>query len=137
MDAPSASLPFWLPSATRYGHSVDILFAGLLTVSLLVCVLLLVLLLRFIVRYREGADADRDHRIKKSWHWEVSWTVATLVGFLALFVWGTKLFSRSVRSPCRRVCRSTSSPSNGCGKCNTSGTARDQRTACPRGQALG
>lgn len=92
MDAPSTWLPFWLPSATRYGHQVDILFAGLLTVSLLVTLLLFILMLRFIVRYREGSDADRNHRIKKSWHWEVSWTAATLVAFLALFFWGASLF---------------------------------------------
>ena len=51
------------------------------------------LLLRFAIHYRAGnADADRDHRIKKSWHWEVSWTAATLVAFLGLFVWGAQLY---------------------------------------------
>ena len=60
--------------------------------SLLVLALLFVLLLTFSIRYRAGSNADRDHRIKKSWHWEVGWTAATLVGFLALFVWGAQLY---------------------------------------------
>ena len=61
--------------------------------SVLVLLLLFALLLRFAIHYRAGnADADRDHRIKKSWHWEVSWTAATLVAFLGLFVWGAQLY---------------------------------------------
>src|SRR5262249_36589582 len=48
---------------------------------------------RFAVHYRAGnAEADRDHRIKKSWNWEVSWTTATLIAFLGLFVWSAQLF---------------------------------------------
>ena len=51
----------------------------------LVLVLLFWLLLRFAIHYRAGNDAaDRDHRIRKSWHWEVSWTVATLVAGVLL-----------------------------------------------------
>jgi cytochrome c oxidase subunit 2 len=72
---------------------VDILFVGLLVSSLLVLLLLFVLMLRFAVHYRAGnAAADRSGRIQKSWHWEVSWTVATLIAFLALFVWSAQLF---------------------------------------------
>ncbi|MDB5577779.1 MAG: coxB [Bradyrhizobium sp.] len=92
METPLAWLPFWLPSATQYGQSVDILFAGLLTVSLLVSAILFFLMLHFIVKYRESSGADRDHRVKKSWRWEVSWTAATLIAFLCLFVWGARLF---------------------------------------------
>ena len=55
--------------------------------------LLFFLLLRFAIRYRAGnTSADRDHRIKKSWHWEIGWTAATLVAFLGLFVWGAQLY---------------------------------------------
>jgi cytochrome c oxidase subunit 2 len=86
------ALPFWLSSASEYGKKVDILFAGLLTMSLLVSAILFILTLRFIVRYREGSAADRDHTTKKSWHWEVAWTTATLLAFFALFVWGARLF---------------------------------------------
>jgi cytochrome c oxidase subunit II len=78
---------------TAHGNSVDLLFIGLLASAFLVLVLLLFLLLRFAIHYRAGnPNADRDHRIKKSWKLETAWTAATLVAFLALFVWGARLY---------------------------------------------
>ena len=83
-----------MPSGeTAHASAVDLLFIGLLASAVLVLVLLFFLLLRFAIHYRAGnAEADRDHRIKKSWHWETAWTAATLVAFLALFVWGAQLY---------------------------------------------
>jgi cytochrome c oxidase subunit 2 len=93
-------IPLWLPGETAHAQAVDILFAGLLFASALVLLLLFFLMMRFAIYYRAGnADADRDHRIKKSWHWEVSWTAITLVIFLALFVWGAQLYLRLQDAP--------------------------------------
>ena len=62
-------IPLWLPGETAHAGAVDLLFVGLLASSVLVLLLLFSLLLRFAIHYRAGnADADRDHRIKKSWH---------------------------------------------------------------------
>jgi cytochrome c oxidase subunit II len=78
---------------SAHGGAVDLLFVGLVVTSALVLLLLFALLFRFAIHYRAGnPHADRDHRTKKSWHWEVAWTTATLVAFLALFVWGAHLF---------------------------------------------
>jgi cytochrome c oxidase subunit 2 len=86
-------IPLWLPGETTHAGAVDVLFIGLLASSGLVLLLLFALLLRFAIHYRAGnADADRDHRIPKSWHWEVAWTAATFVAFLGLFFWGAQLF---------------------------------------------
>src|SRR5437763_304116 len=85
-------IPLWRPGASSYGGDVDLLFAALFAVSKLVTFLLFTLLVTFAVRYRAASDADRSHRIKKSWYWEISWTAVTLVGFLALFVWGASLY---------------------------------------------
>jgi cytochrome c oxidase subunit 2 len=83
----------WPPGETAHASAVDLLFLGLVVASALVLLLLFVLLLRFAIHYRAGnPNADRDHRIRKSWHWEVAWTTATLVAFLGLFVWGAHLF---------------------------------------------
>jgi cytochrome c oxidase subunit 2 len=83
----------WPSDASAHASAVDVLFIGLMVTSALVLLLLFALLFRFAIHYRAGnRDADRDHRIKKSWHWEVAWTTATLVGFLGLFVWGAYLF---------------------------------------------
>lgn len=92
-------IPFWHSGASSYGGDVDLLFIGLLTVSLLVTALLFTLLLTFAIRYRATSDADRGHRIKKSWHWEVGWTTATFVAFLGLFVWGATLYLRIFDAP--------------------------------------
>jgi cytochrome c oxidase subunit 2 len=79
---------------------VDILFVGLLASTALVLALLFFLLLRFAIHYRAGnAQADRTHRTKKSWHWEVAWTTATLVAFLGLFVWGAQLYLDLYNTP--------------------------------------
>jgi cytochrome c oxidase subunit II len=86
-------IPLWLPGETDHASAVDLLFVGLLASSVVVVALLFFLLLRFAIHYRAGnTAADRDHRIKKSWQWEVSWTAATLVAFLGLFVWAAQLY---------------------------------------------
>jgi cytochrome c oxidase subunit II len=85
-------IPFWRPGVSTYGGDIDLLFFGLVAISAAVTLLLFVLLFTFAIRYRVGSSADRSHRIKKSWVWEISWTTATLVGFLGLFVWGALLY---------------------------------------------
>jgi cytochrome c oxidase subunit 2 len=85
-------IPFWQPGDSAHASDVDLLFAGLMAMTVLVLTLLFFLLFTFAIRYRAGSSADRDHRIKKSWHWEVSWTAVTLAGFLVLFVWGAHLY---------------------------------------------
>jgi cytochrome c oxidase subunit 2 len=90
----------WPAGESAHARAVDLLFVGLLATTLLVLVLLFFLLLRFAIHYRAGnPNADRDQRIKKSWHWEVAWTAATLMGFLGLFVWGAQLFLDLYASP--------------------------------------
>ncbi len=85
--------PSWPPGETAHARAVDLLFIGLLAATALVLLLLFFLLLRFAIHYRaSNNNADRDHRVKKSWHWEVAWTAGTLVIFLGLFVWGAQLF---------------------------------------------
>jgi cytochrome c oxidase subunit 2 len=92
MNAPLNWLAPWHSSETVYGARIDLLFIGLLISSLLVSILLFYLMLRFAFRYRAANDVDRDHRVKKSWYWEVSWTTLTFVAFLGMFVWSAKLF---------------------------------------------
>jgi cytochrome c oxidase subunit II len=93
-------IPLWLPGDTAHASAVDLLFVGLLVSSGFVLLLLFFLMGRFAIHYRAGnAGADRDHRVKKSWHWEVSWTAVTLLAFLGLFVWGAQLFLRLQDAP--------------------------------------
>jgi cytochrome c oxidase subunit 2 len=66
----------------------------------LVLFLVVWLMFRFCSHYRKSnPDADRNHRIKKSWHWEVGWTTASLVIFLGLYAWGAEFYLREHRAP--------------------------------------
>ena len=87
-----AWIPFWHAGVSLHSGDVDLLFTGLLVASSLVLGLLFFLLALFCVRYRAGNAVDRGDRVAKSWYWEVSWTTASLVAFLGLFVWGSSLF---------------------------------------------
>ena len=85
-------IPFWQPGVSSYGGDIDLLFIGLLAISLGVALLLFILLLVFAIRYRAGSKADRSHPVRKTWYWEIGWTTVTLLGFLGLFVWGASLY---------------------------------------------
>ena len=85
-------IPFWQPGVSSYGGDIDLLFIGLLAISLGVALLLFLLLLVFAIRYRAGSKADRSHPVRKTWYWEIGWTTVTLLGFLGLFVWGASLY---------------------------------------------
>jgi cytochrome c oxidase subunit 2 len=90
-------IPFWHEGVSAHGSDVDLLFAGLVATSALVLGLLFFLLTLFCVRYRSGNDVDRGERLRKTWHWEVGWTAATLIGFLGLFIWGADIFFETSR----------------------------------------
>jgi cytochrome c oxidase subunit 2 len=85
-------IPFWQPGVSSYGGDIDLLFIGLLAISLGVALLLFILLFVFAIRYRAGSKADRSHPVRKTWYWEIGWTTLTLLGFLGLFVWGASLY---------------------------------------------
>ena len=106
--------------------------SGCWSSSLLVLLLLFFLLLRFAIHYRAGnADADRDHRIKKSWHWEVVVDRRDAGRFPRPVRLGRAALSRSAGRAEATRCRSTSSPSNGCGRCSTpAASARSTNCIC-------
>lgn len=93
------NISLWPPGASSYSGEVDLLTVGLLVVTGLVLFLVLFLLILFCTRYRRGSNADRSDQVRKTWHWEISWSAATLLGFLGLFFWGASLYERLYRPP--------------------------------------
>ena len=89
----------WLPAASADAPQIDRLLLSLLLISLAVLALVAFLLVRYIVKYRAGSRIDRGEEGRKSWILETSWTVATLVVFLGLFVWGVDLYLKLFRPP--------------------------------------
>lgn len=85
-------VPFWPRDASVTGQVVDTIYIGELALSFLILIAVYGLMFVFCTRYWRGRPADRSNQVKKSWHWEIGWTSATFVGFLALFVWGANAY---------------------------------------------
>ncbi len=83
-----------LPSASAVARETDWLLLSLLGISLLVLGLVLGMMYVFIIRYRHDSKLDRGKMAQKTWRIETAWTVATLVAFFGLFIWGADLFVR-------------------------------------------
>ena len=92
-------VPFWPRTASVTGVAVNSLFVAELCVCLLIVATVAGLVLTFAVRYRRGSAASRAHPVDKTWHWEIGWTVGSLVAFLALFVWGAAIYTWLFQSP--------------------------------------
>jgi cytochrome c oxidase subunit 2 len=90
---------FTLPEASSNAAEVDRLLWALLVISCAVLALVLILLLRYIVKYRATSNLDRGAEGQKSWRFEVAWTVATLMLFFGLFIWGADLYVRLFQPP--------------------------------------
>lgn len=87
-----------LPQASAGALEVDILFCALLGISACVLALVFGLLLRFSIRFHHASGVDRTKALQKSWRVEATWTAATLLGFLGLFVWGADLYVREFKT---------------------------------------
>ena len=93
-------IPFLPPSASTVAGEFNILFAALLVVTGAVLGLVVFLMLRFCAHYRKtNLTADRGHRVRKSWHWEVGWTTASLLTFVGLYAWGADFYLREHQPP--------------------------------------
>ncbi|MBV8093411.1 MAG: cytochrome c oxidase subunit II [Acetobacteraceae bacterium] len=90
---------FWLTAASSLAPEVDYLILVLLAVSFITLGLVFGLMALFIVRYRAGSGIDRGQVRQKTWRIETAWTVATMVAFFGLFLWGADLYVRMFKPP--------------------------------------
>ena len=88
-----------LPLAASSGYETDLLILGLTAVSLLVLALVFGLMLLYIVRYRHNSPVKRHEVGEKSFRFEISWTIGTLVIFFGLFIWGSIIYVRQFQPP--------------------------------------
>ena len=91
-------IPLGLPQPSVLSIEVDNLFLGLLAVTGAVLLLVFGLLLGFSINYHHTSGRDRTQPLSKTWGVEIGWTVATLLAFLALFVWGADLYVRQFQA---------------------------------------
>lgn len=90
---------FSLTEASANALQTDLLIAGLVAVSIIVLILVFGLLLFYVIRYRHNSPIKRGELAEKTFRFEISWTVATLIVFFGLFVWGASLYVRFVQPP--------------------------------------
>lgn len=88
-----------LPEASSSAAETDHLIGGLLLVSAAVLLLVFGLMALYTIRYRHDSPIDRGNIAEKSFRFEMSWTVATLVIFFGLFIWGSHLYVRLLDPP--------------------------------------
>ena len=93
------SVPIWPESAGAYAGRVDFLFICLLVIAFLTAGLVIFLLTFFAAKYRHGSSAERSSSTIKTWRWEVGWTTASLLVFVALAIWGASIYLRLYSPP--------------------------------------
>ena len=86
-----------LPEASAGASQVDWLLASLLAISIAVMALVFSLMLFYVVRYRHDSKIDRGALAQKTWRIETVWTIATLIAFFGLFIWGANMFANEAR----------------------------------------
>jgi cytochrome c oxidase subunit 2 len=92
-------IPFWPRTASVSGHLINNLFIAELGVCTLIVLSVIGLMLNFIVRYHHGSSASRAGRVQATWHYEIVWTSATLLAFLALFIIGAIYYIEIYETP--------------------------------------
>ena len=92
-------IPFWPRTAALNAVVVNNLYIAELGICGAILAMVVGMMVTFCIRYRHGSTASRAGRVEKTWHWEIGWTTATLVGFLVLFVWGASIYIWLYKSP--------------------------------------
>lgn len=84
--------------ASSVAGSVDAIFFALMAVCGLIVVGITIAILYFCIRYRAGSEAKREAR-QRSIVFEITWTSATLLGFVGIFIWGAVVYFQMSRPP--------------------------------------
>jgi cytochrome c oxidase subunit II len=92
-------LPIWPATASAYASTLDVLYISLLVIAFLTAGLVIFLLIFFATKYRHSSNADRSGATVKTWRWEVGWTTASLLVFVALAVWGASIYLKLYNPP--------------------------------------
>ena len=96
-------LPLFPESASTLAPEVDALFWAWTAVSLFFTVLVAVLIVYFMVKYRRRAVDEVGQSERAATSLEVAWSVIPLIISLAMFAWGLKVFFAIYRPPSNAV----------------------------------
>ena len=85
-------VPLYPEGASTLADEVDPLFFFILAVTLFFTLLIAVLIVGFLVKYRRRSAADRPAHIHGSMSLELVWTIIPLLIAIGIFVWGSRVF---------------------------------------------
>jgi len=92
-------LPLFPESASTISRQVDALFFAWSAISIFFTILIAVLILYFMVRYRRRS-VDEVGLAERAPYWlEIGWSVIPLIIALAMFAWGARVFYNIYRAP--------------------------------------
>jgi cytochrome c oxidase subunit 2 len=94
----NSNLPLFPPSASTISGEVDALYGFLIGVSVFFSALICALVIGFTVRYRRRPGVHATP-IEGSLPLELLWTLVPLGIAMVIFVWGAKVYFRTVRTP--------------------------------------
>jgi heme/copper-type cytochrome/quinol oxidase subunit 2 len=81
---------WWLPpDRSTHGHSTDLLFYWIFWITMIIFVMVEIVLLFFLIRYRARADKAKAHFTHGNTRLEMAWTIAPAI-ILALLALGSK-----------------------------------------------
>ena len=84
--------PFAPERASSMAGQVDLLFYGLVALTLAVLAVVFVPMFYFLYTYRKGSDADRTPLNFQTWKAEVTWSAIPLMIVMGIFVWSSAIF---------------------------------------------
>lgn len=85
--------------ASHFAADIDRLYFFLIGVSMFFTILIGMLVIYFVIRFRRRSDADRPAPTKDIVALEIGWTIIPLVLVIIMFVWGAALFYKQWRPP--------------------------------------
>jgi cytochrome c oxidase subunit 2 len=86
-------------AASSIAGPVDRLFVTMLAICGVMAIVLMLLIVGFAIKYREGSDADRNHPPSNAGGLEAAWTAIPLAIFLGIFAWAAYLAVEARREP--------------------------------------
>ncbi|ANN72359.1 cytochrome c oxidase subunit II [Bordetella bronchialis] len=95
----AAGVPLMPIQASSIAGRTDALFYSLLGLSATMALLIAVVAVVFCIRYRKGSAADRGQAREHANGLEWTWTIAPLLAFIGLFLWGAYDYSALTRPP--------------------------------------
>lgn len=93
------SIPFSPDQASSYSGPVDLLFAFLCVLTILVGTVITLLIIYFAVKYRRRHQNEIPGQIEGSMKLELLWSIIPFFISMGIFVWGSQLYYTMYRAP--------------------------------------